>query len=177
MDSRWSGEVIETADGLPYIGEMTEDQFVATGFAGNGMTFGTLAAMMARDAVQKRRILGCLFDVHRKKVLGGAWDYLRENKDYPYYLPRDWLGGAEEKSLRTLHRNEGKIVRLNGKKVAAYKDAQGKLLLRSPVCTHLKCIVGWNDAEKTWDCPCHGSRFSVSGEVPSGPAEEPLEES
>jgi len=176
IDSRWSGQVIETVDGLPYIGETAERQFVATGFSGNGMTFGTLGAMMAVDAFLKRNNpWQKLFDVHRKKWVGGALHYLRENKDYPQYLLQDWLGAANGKTLRSLSRNEGKILQLDGKKVAAYRDAHGKVSLCSPVCTHLKCIVAWNEAEKTWDCPCHGSRFAATGEVLTGPAEEPLE--
>lgn len=176
IDHRWSGQVIDTNDGLPFIGELTERQFGGTGFAGNGMTFGTLAAMMAVDAVLKRaNPWADLFDPGRKKLLGGTWTYLKENKDYPYYMLRDWLGGAEGKSLRALKRGQGKILHLGGRKVAAYRDDEGEVTLCSPVCTHLKCIVGWNDAERTWDCPCHGSRFKPNGEVISGPAEEPLE--
>jgi glycine/D-amino acid oxidase-like deaminating enzyme/nitrite reductase/ring-hydroxylating ferredoxin subunit len=176
VDHRWSGQVIETNDGLPFIGETAERQFTATGFAGNGMTFGTLSAMMAVDAVhQRKNPWQELFEVHRAKLLGGTWSYLKENKDYPYYLLRDWLGGAEAESLAAVKKGEGKILRLEGKKVAAYRDQDGEVSLCSPVCTHLKCIVGWNDAEKTWDCPCHGSRFKPTGEVISGPAEEPLE--
>ena len=176
IDHRWSGQVIETPDGLPFIGELVPHQFGATGFAGNGMTFGTLAGMMARDAVLKRKNPWTeLFAPGRKKVMGGTWTYLSENKDYPYYLVRDWLGGAEGKSLRGLKRGHGKILHLDGRKVAAYRDDRGAVTLCSPVCTHLKCIVDWNDAEKTWDCPCHGSRFKPGGEVISGPAEEPLE--
>jgi Rieske Fe-S protein len=86
------------------------------------------------------------------------------------------MGKAEGKSLRSLARNQGKILELDGHKVAAFRDEHGKVSLRSPVCTHLGCIVRWNDAEKTWDCPCHGSRFAATGEVLSGPAEEPLGE-
>jgi glycine/D-amino acid oxidase-like deaminating enzyme/nitrite reductase/ring-hydroxylating ferredoxin subunit len=176
IDARWSGQVIETNDGLPFIGETAERQFVATGFAGNGMTFGTLGGMMAVDAMLRRKNpWQDLFDVHRKKLLGGTWSYLRENIDYPYHMLRDWLARAEGDSLEALGRGEGKILALGGRKVAAYRDGAGKLSLCSPVCTHLKCIVGWNDAEKTWDCPCHGSRFKPDGEVISGPAEEPLE--
>lgn len=176
VDHHWSGQVIETPDGLPYLGETASQQFAATGFAGNGMTFGTLGAMMAVDAFQKRKNPWAeLFHVRRKKIRGGTWDYLKENKDYPYYLLRDWLGGAEAKSLKAIKRIQGKILHLEGKKVAAYRDAQGEVSLCSPVCTHLKCIVGWNDAEKTWDCPGHGSRFAATGEVLAGPAEEPLE--
>jgi len=174
---RWSGQVIETNDGLPFIGETAKRQFTATGFAGNGITFGTLGAMMALDAFQeKRNPWSELFDVSRKKLKGGTWDYIKENKDYPYYLVRDWLGGAEGKSLKQVPRGQGKILNLNGRKVAAYRDESGKVSLRSPVCTHLKCIVGWNNAEKTWDCPCHGSRFKATGEVITGPAEEDLAE-
>jgi glycine/D-amino acid oxidase-like deaminating enzyme/nitrite reductase/ring-hydroxylating ferredoxin subunit len=176
IDYRWSGQVIDTNDGLPFIGELVEKQFGATGFAGNGMTFGTLGAMMATDAVMKRRNPWIdLFDPGRKKLVSGAWTYLKENKDYPYYLVRDWLGGTEGKSLRVLKKGQGKILHLDGKKVAAYRDEHGHVSLCSPVCTHLKCIVGWNEAEQTWDCPCHGSRFKPNGEVISGPAEKPLE--
>lgn len=176
IDHRWSGQVIDTNDGLPFIGELAERQFGATGFAGNGMTFGTLGAMMAADAVMKRKNPWSeLFDPGRKRLLGGTWTYLKENTDYPYYLLRDRLAGAEGESLRALRKGQGKILRLDGKKVAAHRDEQGKVSLCSPVCTHLKCIVGWNEAEGTWDCPCHGSRFKPNGEVISGPAEEPLE--
>ena len=173
---RWSGQVVATPDGLPYMGETADRQFVATGFGGNGMTFGTLGAMMAVDAFLKRKNPWAeLFDVHRRKLIGGTFQYLKENKDYPYFMLRDWLGGAEGKSLKAIKRNHGKILHLNGRKVAAYRNAFGKVTLCSPVCTHLKCIVAWNDAESTWDCPCHGSRFAATGEVLAGPVEEPLE--
>jgi Rieske Fe-S protein len=176
VDHRWSGQVIDTNDGLPFIGELTEKQFAATGFAGNGMTFGTLGAMMAVDYVLERKNPWTdLFDPGRKKLVGGTWAYLKENKDYPYYLVRDWLAAAEGSSLDDLKPGQGKILGLAGKKVAAYRDENGEVSLCSPVCTHLKCIVGWNEGEGTWDCPCHGSRFKPTGEVISGPAEEPLE--
>jgi glycine/D-amino acid oxidase-like deaminating enzyme/nitrite reductase/ring-hydroxylating ferredoxin subunit len=172
---RWSGQVIETNDGLPLVGETSSRQFAATGFAGNGMTFGTLSAMMAVDAYAKRQNpWSDLFSTRRKKLKGGAVAYLRENKDYPYYLVRDWIGRREGKSLKSVRPGEGKVLRLKGKKVAAYRDEEGKITQCSPVCTHLGCIVGWNEAEKTWDCPCHGSRFKPNGEVLSGPAEEAL---
>jgi Rieske Fe-S protein len=173
---RWSGQVIETNDGLPFIGETANQQFAATGFAGNGFTLGTLGAMMAVDAfLGKKNPWSELFQVSRKKLKGGTWDYLKENKDYPYYVLRDWLGGTEGKSLKQLRKSQGKILHLEGKKMAAYRDQKGKVSLLSPVCTHLKCIVRWNNAEKTWDCPCHGSRFNATGEVLTGPAEEDLE--
>ncbi|MEO6004028.1 MAG: FAD-dependent oxidoreductase [Opitutus sp.] len=176
LDHRWSGQVIETNDGLPFIGETSENQFASTGYAGNGMTFGTLGAIMAVDRLLKRKNpWEELFEIDRKKILGSTWSYLMENKDYPFHLVRDWLASGEGDSTSQLAKGEGKILKLDGKKVAAYRDDGGKVTLCSPVCTHLKCIVDWNNAEKTWDCPCHGSRFQPTGEVISGPAEEPLE--
>lgn len=172
----WLGQVVETNDGLPFIGHTAENQFVATGYCGNGFTFGTLAAMMARDAFLKRtNPWQDLLDVHRRKLLGGTWRYITENLDFPYHLLRDRLAHAETDSLDDVACGCGKIVNLDGKKVAAYRDERGELTLLSPVCTHLKCIVRWNDADKTWDCPCHGSRFKAQGEVFAGPAESPLE--
>jgi len=175
VDHRWSGQVISTADGLPYIGENAERQFIATGYCGNGITFGTIAAMMARDwATGTRNPWTDLFAVDRKKIKGAAWNYLRENKDYPYYMIKDRLARAEANSVRELRPGEGMIVGRRGKKVAAFRDANGNIHRLSPVCTHLGCLVRWNPSESTWDCPCHGSRFKPTGEVIAGPAEEPL---
>ena len=172
----WSGQVIETPDSLPYIGEMASHQYAGTGFAGNGMTFGTLTAMMATDAIVGRSNPWAeLFDPARKAILRGAWEYIKENKDYPYYLVRDRFAGAEGRSLRAVKRGSGKVIERDGQKVAAYRDEQGNLTLRSAICTHMACIVAWNDAERTWDCPCHGSRFKPNGDVISGPAESSLE--
>ena len=128
------------------------------------------------------RILGAanpwseLFEPGRKKIRGGAWDYITENKDYPYYLVRDRFAGAEGRTLRSVKRGEGKILDLQGTRVAAYRDEDGKAIVRSATCTHMGCEIGWNTAERTWDCPCHGSRFKPTGEVFAGPAEAPLGE-
>jgi Rieske Fe-S protein len=175
VDHRWSGQVIETNDGLPYLGEIAPKQFISTGFSGNGMTFGTLSGMMARDYVLgKKNPWQELFDVDRKKIRGGAWDYLRENKDYPFYFIKDRLFGAEAHSLDEIKRGEGKIVQLKSGKVAAHRDRSGHLTVKSAICTHMGCIVRWNASEETWDCPCHGSRFKAGGEVIAGPAETSL---
>ena len=172
---RWSGQVIETPDGLPYIGQNAEHQYAATGFAGNGLTFGTLAGMIISDAILGRSNPWAeLFDPGRKALTRGLWDYLKENVDYPYYLIRDRFAGAEAQSVRAVRRGHGKIIERNGAKVAAYRDSAGKVTLSSAICTHMGCTVGWNAAERTWDCPCHGSRFKPTGEVISGPAEAPL---
>jgi glycine/D-amino acid oxidase-like deaminating enzyme/nitrite reductase/ring-hydroxylating ferredoxin subunit len=176
VQHRWLGQIIETNDGLPFIGENAGQQFVATGFCGNGFTLGTLSAVMARDRFLRRKNPWFeLFAVDRRKFHGGTWRYIKENLDYPFYLVRDRLARTESDTTDDLKFGEGKIVKLDGKKVAAYRDAAGKLNLHSPVCTHMKCIVRWNAADQTWDCPCHGSRFKPTGEVLSGPAEAPLE--
>jgi glycine/D-amino acid oxidase-like deaminating enzyme/nitrite reductase/ring-hydroxylating ferredoxin subunit len=175
LTHRWSGQVIETPDGLPYIGRSADQQYAATGYSGNGLTFGTLAAMMISDAILERaNPWADLFDPARKALTRGLWDYLKENVDYPYYMIRDRFAGAETKSLRAVRRGEGKLIERNGAKVAAYRDRIGSVALRSAICTHMGCAVGWNPAERTWDCPCHGSRFKPNGDVISGPAEAPL---
>ncbi len=172
---RWSGQVIETNDGVPYIGEHAKRQFVATGFSGNGMTFGTLSAMIFADHVTaKANPWAELFDPARTKVKGGLWDYIRENKDYPYYLIRDRFAGSGGHSLRSVKRGTGEVIDLDGHAAAVYRGLDGQVHVRSAVCTHMGCYVSWNDAERTWDCPCHGSRFKVNGEVIAGPAEDPL---
>jgi len=176
VDAEWSGQIVETPDGLPYIGETAPNQFTGTGFAGNGMTFGVLTAIMAADAARGRvNPWARLFDPARKKPIAGAWDYITENASYPYYLIRDRLRGSEGKSLGDLEPGEGKLLRLDGQRVAAFKDERGIVSCVSPVCTHMGCYVRWNRLEKTWDCPCHGSRFRPTGEVIGGPAETPLE--
>ncbi|MDQ6623661.1 MAG: FAD-dependent oxidoreductase [Verrucomicrobiota bacterium] len=175
IDHRWSGQVIEPTDGVPYIGETDPGQFISTGFSGNGMTFGTVAAMMARDwATNRKNPWADLFAPERKKLKGGVWDYLSENKDYPYYLMKSRFAAAEGESLDAVKAGEGKILKLKGKKIAVSRDAKGNVTKRSAVCTHMGCIVRWNTAESTWDCPCHGSRFRPDGEVISGPAETAL---
>lgn len=171
---RWSGQVIETADGLPFIGDTAPRQFAGTGYSGNGMTFGTLAGMMAADRIAGRpNPWSALFDPSRK-TLGGLWDYIKENKDYPYYLMRDRFAGPTRKSVRTVSRGSGKVLDLNGRAVAVYRDERGRVTEKSATCTHMGCLVEWNDAERTWDCPCHGSRFKPDGAVIAGPAESPL---
>lgn len=175
FDRQWSAQVIETHDGLPYIGETAPHQFAATGFSGNGMTFGTLAGMMACDYVLgQKNPWQDLFDVNRKKLAGG-WSYLTENFSYPYYLVRDRLSGSEVASVDEIPNGSGKVLKVDGKWIACSRDDEGKLTAVSAVCTHMGCLVHWNNAEGTWDCPCHGSRFQAAGDVLAGPAETALE--
>jgi glycine/D-amino acid oxidase-like deaminating enzyme/nitrite reductase/ring-hydroxylating ferredoxin subunit len=171
---RWSGQVIATPDGLPYIGRTADHQFVGTGFSGNGLTFGTLTAMMAADHVAERKNPWTELLDPGRTTLSAAWDYVTENKDYPFYLIRDRFAGTGGRSLRDVPRHEGRVVTLGNSPAAVYRADDGSTSVRSAVCSHMGCLVGWNQAEGTWDCPCHGSRFKTNGDVISGPAEAPL---
>lgn len=118
--------------------------------------------MMARDwASRQKNPWSALLAVDRKKIKGAAWNYLRENKDYPYYMIKDRLARSEADCVRKLKRGDGMIVGSRGKKVAAFRDTKGNIHRLSPVCTHLGCLVRWNHAESTWDCPCHGTLFKL----------------
>jgi glycine/D-amino acid oxidase-like deaminating enzyme/nitrite reductase/ring-hydroxylating ferredoxin subunit len=173
---RWSGQVIETPDGLPYIGEIVPHQFCATGFAGNGLTLGTLAGLMAVDAATgAANPWHQLFDPSRKVGLRSATEYVAENVDYPVHLVAGWLSRRRHGSVRAIQPGEGVVLMLHGKRVACHRSSAGELSKVSAVCTHLGCIVAFNAAEQTWDCPCHGSRFLPNGDVIGGPAEKPLE--
>jgi glycine/D-amino acid oxidase-like deaminating enzyme/nitrite reductase/ring-hydroxylating ferredoxin subunit len=176
ITQRWLGQVIETDDGLPYIGEHADREFIATGFAGNGFTFGTLAAGMACDAFFGRANPWIdLFRVDRKPFHGGMARYVRENLDYPTQLVRDRLRTPRADTLTDVPTGEGRILTLEGQKCAVFRGDDGNMSVCSAVCTHLKCLVRWNAADQTWDCPCHGSRFSPDGEVLSGPAQRSLQ--
>jgi Rieske Fe-S protein len=175
----WSGQIIETADGLPYIGRSpnAEHVWVGTGFSGNGMTFGTLAGMILSDAVMGREnAYTALYNPSRVKPLAAAVTYLTENVDFPRYFIQDRLlrVNVEAKALAEVGNGEAKIVQLRGEKLAVFRDDAGEVHALSPVCTHLGCEVSWNRAERSWDCPCHGSRFGVDGAVINGPAIAPL---
>jgi Rieske Fe-S protein len=100
--------------------------------------------------------------------------YLKENADYPYYRIRDLFVGAEHRSLRSVPRGEGRVIDVDGEAVAVYRRDDGSVVQRSARCTHQGCRVAWNGSERTWDCPCHGSRFRPDGAVLAGPATVPL---
>jgi glycine/D-amino acid oxidase-like deaminating enzyme/nitrite reductase/ring-hydroxylating ferredoxin subunit len=171
---RWCGQIVEPVDGLPYIGRTSDTQWLATGFSGNGMTFGTVAGMMFRDAISRKDgAWEKLFDPGRRSASALA-EYLRENKDYPVRMICDRMK-VEEGDPAALAPGTGKVLEHEGERIAAFRDAQGNLTRCSAVCPHLGCIVAWNEAEQTWDCPCHGSRFHATGELLAGPAEKGLE--
>lgn len=172
---RWSGQIIESVDGLPYIGVNTASRhvYVATGYAGNGMTFGTLAGMIVSDLMLGRdNPYAELYDATRVKPLAAAYDFVAENASFPAHLLKDRLTSlnAEARPVESLRPGEGAIFATDDGKVAVCRDRDGVLRSCSAVCTHLGCDVAWNHAEQTWDCPCHGSRFSPEGRVINGPA-------
>jgi len=174
----WSAQVVETVDGLPFIGKNAQSEYVyvATGFSGNGLTLGTLAAMMLSDACRDiPNPYAALFTPSRVKPLTQLRSFLGENIDFPLYLLSDNLKPPEAKFLSEIKRGEGKTIRIHGERLAVYRDDSGALHGVSPVCTHLGCHVHFNSAEKTWDCPCHGSRFTPDGAVLDGPALTPLQ--
>ncbi len=178
---RWSGMVMETTDGLAFIGRNPADEenvYVATGDSGMGMTHGTIAGLLLTDLIQGRdNPWSRIYDPSRKPVWGMAWkEYLSENANVAKEYVRDWLGGGDVSSAEEVRPGQGALLRRGLTKVAVYRDERGTVHERSAVCTHLGCIVHWNGAEKTWDCPCHGSRFDPYGRVINGPANAPLAE-
>ncbi|HTM46150.1 MAG TPA: FAD-dependent oxidoreductase, partial [Polyangiaceae bacterium] len=170
---RWSAQVIEPVDGLPFIGRNagSERVFVATGFSGDGMVFGTLSAMILADlcrGIPNR--YAELYQATRVKPLASLASYIEENVDFPLHLLSDTLRPPDVTSLDAIERGDGKIVRVRGERLAVYRDHEGALHAVSPVCTHLGCHVAFNVSERSWDCPCHGSRFDVDGTVINAPA-------
>lgn len=176
-ERRWSGRVVESPDGLPYIGRVTDHQYIATGYAGNGMTFGTLAGMLIRDAITgvENPLHEVLDPTRKPSSFSAVKRLIAENVDYPAYLIGDRLRGADGSGVENVPRGGGKVLNLDDRRVAVHRRDDGSVVKVSAVCTHMGCLVRWNNAERTWDCPCHGSRFTPEGLVVGGPAESPLE--
>jgi glycine/D-amino acid oxidase-like deaminating enzyme/nitrite reductase/ring-hydroxylating ferredoxin subunit len=180
-DFRWSGQIVMSADGLPYVGRnsLSSRVYVATGYGGNGITQGTLAAMVLSDEVcGLANPFAELLNATRIKPLASAKAVVSENVDFPRHLVGDRLSlrrGDHSHGLASIAPGEGKVVTLEGEHLAVYRNANGQLSALSPVCTHLGCIVHWNSTEVSWDCPCHGSRFDPQGRVLNGPAVAALE--
>jgi glycine/D-amino acid oxidase-like deaminating enzyme/nitrite reductase/ring-hydroxylating ferredoxin subunit len=175
---RWSAQVVESADGLPFIGKPDPDRnlYVATGYGGNGMTFGTLAAMLMSDAVLGRgNPYAELYRATRSKPLASLGAVVSENVDTAVHLVAGHLRPVSQAPIAEIPIGEGRIVKDNGERLAVYRDHDGRVHALSSVCTHQGCQVAFNAVERSWDCPCHGSRFDVDGRVLDGPATKPLE--
>jgi Rieske Fe-S protein len=169
---RWSGQIMEPIDGLAFIGHNPGDKnvFVATGDSGNGMTHGTIAGLLLTDLIAGRdNPWATLYDPTRKS-LRAAKEFARENLNVAVQYA-DHVSPGEVATVDDIAPGSAAILRHGLKQVAAYRDERGALYQHSAVCTHLGCIVGWNATERSWDCPCHGSRFdSRDGHVLNGPA-------
>jgi glycine/D-amino acid oxidase-like deaminating enzyme/nitrite reductase/ring-hydroxylating ferredoxin subunit len=172
IEFRWSGQVMEPVDGMAYIGRNPMDKpnvFIATGDSGNGMTHGTIAGMLITDLIQGRpNAWETLYDPSRKR-LRAAGEFLKENLNVAAQYG-DLVTPGEVDSVDDIAPGAGAVLRRGLHKIAVYRDDAGQLHERSASCPHMGCIVGWNKFEKSWDCPCHGSRFDARGRVINGPA-------
>ena len=175
---KWSSQYYEPTDGLPYIGHLPghpEHQYVATGFGGNGITLGTLSAIiLCAMLTGKEHPLEETLDPNRIKLVAGFADFVKESADVVGILAKSIFAGEKLHELADLAPDEARVVKYDGESIALYKDASGNLHAVNPACTHIKCSVAWNNAEKSWDCPCHGSRFNCDGEMLTGPARKDL---
>lgn len=175
---RWSAQDYITLDKIPYVGQLTnnhENILIATGFRKWGMTNGTASALLLTDIVlgKENRYLD-VFTTSRFHADPSVKTFLRENMN----VAKELISGKVEFPLRKiadLANDQGAVVNVNGKRAGAYKDSEGNVYLVDTTCKHLGCEVEWNSGDRTWDCPCHGSRYSIEGEVIDGPAKKPLD--
>ncbi|WP_026677575.1 FAD-dependent oxidoreductase [Fictibacillus gelatini] len=174
---RWSTQDLTTLDKIPYVGRISSGKpniFVATGYRKWGMTNSTAAALLLRDLIiQKENRYEELYTPSRFDAEPSVKNFLIQNADVAKHL----IEGKLEYALRSaddLENDEGSVVNVDGKRAGAYKDEKGEVHLVDTTCTHMGCEIEWNSGDRTWDCPCHGSRFSITGEVIEGPAKRPL---
>lgn len=174
--TRWSGQILESIDGLPYIGcsPGAENVYVASAFGGNGTTFAMTAAAVNADALLGRsNPYAELYRPLRMVTAPSLLELVRHNMSAAAELVAGRLSGTSHPPA--LGPNEGAIVKVDGVNTAVARDAGGQLHCLSPVCPHMGCHVRWNPSEATWDCGCHGSRFAMDGRVLNGPATEGLQ--
>lgn len=172
---QWSGEVLEPVDLMAFIGRNPGDKniYIATGDSGNGMTHGTIAGILISDMIRGRKNeWEELYDPSRITVKA-AGDFFQEvgNMAAQYI---DLILPGDIKSLNELKPGEGAIMNFATKKTAVYRDETSVIHAFSAICPHLGCVVQWNANEKSFDCPCHGSRFTCQGKVVNGPASDDL---
>ncbi|WP_240620090.1 (2Fe-2S)-binding protein, partial [Peribacillus acanthi] len=174
---RWSAQDLITLDKIPYIGPITsrsEHIYIATGYRKWGMTTGTLAAQIISDTIaQKENPYADLFHPSRLNADPSIKEFLVQNADVAKHLVEGKLE-LIQKHPEDLQNDEGSVVKYEGKRAGAYRNELGQLHIVDTTCTHLGCELEWNCGDRTWDCPCHASRFTVEGEVIEGPAIKPL---
>jgi glycine/D-amino acid oxidase-like deaminating enzyme/nitrite reductase/ring-hydroxylating ferredoxin subunit len=175
----WSSQYYESADGIPYIGNLpghSENVMVATGFGGNGMIYSSVAATVFKSMVfgEENKLID-VFKPSRVKLIAGFKNFTDHNLDVLKHLVTRLFARDEFHGLADLAPGESKIIKIETQTIGIHKDDQGALHAVNAACTHMKCTVAWNLAEKSWDCPCHGARFSCDGRVLNGPASRDLE--
>jgi len=179
IEYEWINQDYDAADRVPYIGHLTPGSkhlYTATGFNAWGLTNGTVAAtIISDDIIGNHNRWADLYRATRVNLKSSGGKLLRENVHVGEMWLRDKFASGRRKTVETVAPGEGEIIDLHGKKAAVYRDEKGQIHAVSAVCTHLGCIVHWNKADKSWDCPCHGSRFDAGGKVISGPASKDLE--
>jgi Rieske Fe-S protein len=167
---------METVDGLAFIGRNPLDAdnvYIATGDSGMGMTHGTIAGMLITDLIQRRQNpWQQLYDPSRVRS-GAAVEWVKENLNVALQYTA-WFTAGDVTSIDDVTPGNGAIIVESGRKIAVFRDERGEVHKRSAVCPHLGCIVRWNPAASTWDCPCHGSRFDKLGAVINGPSPSDL---
>ena len=166
---------MQSVDGLAFIGRNPGDNhvFIVTGDSGNGMTHGTIAGMLLKDLVLGHENSWADAYAPSRKSLHTIGDFIKENANVVAQFA-DWVTPGEANTVSEIKPDEGAIVRHGFHKLAVYRDRDGTTCAFDATCPHLGCIVEWNTAEKTWDCPCHGSRFDLQGKVVNGPAIDDL---
>ncbi len=175
---KWSSQYFESIDGLPYIGHLPgnpKSVYVATGYGGNGMVFSHVAALeLSEKILNNRSKYKDLFDPSRIK-LAGLSNFIKEQADVVAKFLGKWFYVKDLEALADLAPGDAKVVKYEGHSIALHKDDMGNFHAVSPTCTHVHCSVAWNNAERSWDCPCHGARYSFDGKVLTGPASKDLE--
>lgn len=175
---RWSAQDLTTLDKVPYIGEVTSGQpniLIATGYRKWGMSTGTAAALLLKDIVLgNKNNYKSLYTPSRFYATPSIKNFLVQNADVVGHLIQGKLQ-VSKVNPKTLANDEGAVISINGERKGAYRDPEGQLHIVDTTCTHVGCEVEWNGGERSWDCPCHGSRFTYTGEVIEGPAEKPLQ--
>ncbi|MBO9571773.1 MAG: FAD-dependent oxidoreductase, partial [Chitinophagaceae bacterium] len=180
VNYKWSSQYFEPADGIPYIGHLpgvSKNIYVATGYGGNGMVYSSVAAMLLTKIINGEETpYKELYHPGRIKPIAGFTTFIQHNADVVKQFAGKLFDAEKLPELADLAPGEGRLVSYEKQKIALYKDDNGKLYAVNPVCTHLKCDVKWNVAEKSWDCPCHGARYDINGKVLTGPADRDLEQ-
>ncbi len=175
VDYQWSAQQYVPADQLPYIGHSAHRHLhVGTGFAADGLVWGTVAADVTSRQILHESKGDRIFSPWRFTPLKSGKNWLQENKTVATHWLKGRFASKQKTRFEQIAPGEGKVFDFNGDKVAAYRSMSGDLTVLSALCPHMKCPVHWNSADKTWDCPCHGSRFATDGKLLEGPAYDGL---